>query len=83
MVVTDLEMPRLDGFGLVRRMRNQPKFEDMPVLIISTRESAEDRMRAMEAGADAYLVKQQLESESLLKTIRMLVGDETDTSTIH
>ena len=74
MVVTDLEMPRLDGFGLVRRMRNQPQHEEMPVLIISTRESAEDRMRAMEAGADAYLVKQQLDSENLLKSIRMLIG---------
>ena len=74
MVVTDLEMPRLDGFGLVRRMRNQPQHEDLPILIISTRESAEDRMRAMEAGADAYLVKQQLDSESLLKSIRMLIG---------
>lgn len=74
MVITDLEMPRLDGFGLVRRMRNQPQHEDLPILIISTRESAEDRMRAMEAGADAYLVKQQLDSENLLKSIRMLVG---------
>jgi len=74
MVVTDLEMPRLDGFGLVRRMRNQPQHEDLPILIISTRESAEDRMRAMEAGADAYLVKQQLDSENLLKSIRMLIG---------
>jgi len=74
MVVTDLEMPRLDGFGLVRRMRNQPKYEDLPILIISTRESAEDRMRAMDAGADAYLVKQQMDGESLLKNIRMLVG---------
>jgi len=74
MVVTDLEMPRLDGFGLVRRMRNQSQYEDIPVLIISTRESAEDRVRAIEAGADAYLVKQQLDSESLLKNIRMLVG---------
>lgn len=83
LVVTDLEMPRLDGFGLVRRMRNQPRYEDMPVLIISTRESAEDRTRAMEAGADAYLVKQQLESESLLKSIRMLVGDATGASTLE
>ena len=81
MVVTDLEMPRLDGFGLVRRMRNQPQHEDLPILIISTRESAEDRMRAMEAGADAYLVKQQLDSESLLKSIRMLIGPISGEST--
>jgi two-component system chemotaxis sensor kinase CheA len=74
MVITDLEMPRLDGFGLVRRMRNQSKYEDLPILIISTRESAEDRMRGLEAGADAYLVKQQLDGESLMKSINMLVG---------
>ena len=74
MVITDLEMPRLDGFGLVRRMRNQTKYEDLPILIISTRESAEDRMRGLEAGADAYLVKQQLDGESLMKSINMLVG---------
>jgi two-component system chemotaxis sensor kinase CheA len=73
-VITDLEMPRLDGFGLVRRMRNQAKYEDLPILIISTRESAEDRMRGLEAGADAYLVKQQLDGESLMKSINMLVG---------
>ena len=81
MIVTDLEMPRLDGFGLVRRLRNQPQHEELPILIISTRESAEDRMRAMEAGADAYLVKQQLDSESLLKSIRMLIGPIDSEST--
>ncbi len=74
MVITDLEMPRLDGFGLVRRMRNQSKYEDIPILIISTRESAEDRMRGLEAGADAYLVKQQLDGKSLMKSINMLVA---------
>ena len=73
-VITDLEMPRLDGFGLVRRMRNQARYEDIPILIISTRESAEDRMRGLEAGADAYLVKQQLDGEGLMKSINMLVG---------
>lgn len=83
MVVTDLEMPRLDGFGLVRRMRNQPQHEEMPILIISTRESAEDRMRAMEAGADAYLVKQQLDSDNLLKSIRMLIGPISSESALE
>jgi len=72
-IVTDLEMPRLDGFGLVRQLRNVSQYEDMPILIISTRESAEDRMRALEAGADAYLVKQQLEPEGLLKTMQGLI----------
>ncbi len=74
MVVTDLEMPRLDGFGLVRRLRNDPRFEDVPILVISTRESPEDRMRATEAGADAYLVKQQLDPERLREHLQRLLG---------
>lgn len=76
-LVTDLEMPRLDGFGLVRQLRNDPTYEDLPILVISTRESAEDRMRAIEAGADAYLVKQQLNGEEVIKTLQALIGPLT------
>jgi len=74
MIITDLEMPRLDGFGFVRQIRNQPAYEDMPVMVISTRESAEDRMRALEAGADSYMVKQHLDGDSILSTVQALVG---------
>jgi len=74
MVVTDLEMPRLDGFGFVRRIRNQSEYEDLPVMIISTRESAEDRMRAMESGADTYMVKQHLNGDEILKNVQALLG---------
>ncbi|MDX8401548.1 MAG: hybrid sensor histidine kinase/response regulator [Mariprofundaceae bacterium] len=75
LVVTDLEMPRLDGFGLVRRLRNDPRFEALPVLVISTRESPEDRMRAAEAGADAYLVKQQLTPDNLREHLHRLLDE--------
>jgi len=74
MVVTDLEMPRLDGFGLVRQIRNQPQYEDLPIMVISTRESSEDRLRALEAGADSYLVKQHLDADSIISTVKALVG---------
>ena len=74
LIVTDLEMPRLDGFGLVRQVRNESRFEDLPILVISTRESAEDRMRALDAGADAYLVKQQLSHQGLRDTLHKLFG---------
>jgi len=77
MVVTDLEMPRLDGFGLVRRIRNQSRYEDLPLMIISTRESSEDRMRALESGADTYMVKQQLNGDEILQTVKALVGNTT------
>lgn len=73
LIVTDLEMPRLDGFGLVRQMRNEPNFERMPILVISTRDSEEDRLRALDAGADAYLVKQQLSREGLANTLHGLL----------
>ena len=74
MIVTDLEMPRLDGFGLVRQIRNQPQYEDLPIMVISTRESSEDRLRALEAGADSYLVKQHLDADSIISTVKALVG---------
>ncbi len=77
LIVTDLEMPRLDGFGLVRQVRNETRFEDIPILVISTRESAEDRMRALDAGADAYLVKQQLSTDGLRTTLKKLFGSLT------
>ncbi|MDQ6953884.1 MAG: response regulator [Mariprofundaceae bacterium] len=76
MIVTDLEMPRLDGFGFVRRIRNQSAYEDLPVIVISTRESAEDRMRAMESGADTYMVKQHLNGDEILKTVQALLVSE-------
>ncbi|MDQ6995620.1 MAG: response regulator, partial [Mariprofundaceae bacterium] len=74
MVVTDLEMPRLDGFGLVRRIRNQSRYEDLPLMIISTRESTEDRIRALESGADTYMIKQQLKGDQILQTVKALIG---------
>jgi len=77
MIITDLEMPRLDGFGFVRHIRNQHQYEDLPVMVISTRESAEDRLRALESGADTYMVKQQLNGDDILKTVQTLVGSLT------
>ncbi|MDQ7003626.1 MAG: response regulator [Ghiorsea sp.] len=76
MLITDLEMPRLDGFGLVRQIRNQTKYEDLPIIVISTRESAGDRLRALEVGADSYMVKQHLEASNIISTVKALVGPD-------
>jgi DNA-binding response OmpR family regulator len=76
MLITDLEMPRLDGFGLVRQIRNQAEYAELPIIVISTRESAEDRMRALEAGADSYMVKQRLEAANIISTVKALVGPD-------
>jgi len=76
MLITDLEMPRLDGFGLVRQIRNQSEYKELPIVVISTRESAEDRMRALEVGADSYMVKQHLEASNIISTVKALVGPD-------
>ncbi|HTM20309.1 MAG TPA: response regulator [Kofleriaceae bacterium] len=56
-VLTDLEMPRLDGFGLIEKLRAHPPTESVPVVIISSRTSAANRKRARELGVDSFLAK--------------------------
>lgn len=66
LVVTDLEMPVLDGFGLLREIRSRPALADLPVVVFSTRGSDPDKRKASELGADAYLVKGQFREEDLI-----------------
>ncbi len=65
LLVTDLEMPRMDGFELIRRMRLQPRPTRLPAVVVSTRGSDADKLAAIEVGADAYLVKADFSRESL------------------
>jgi len=73
LVVTDINMPRMDGLSFIRKVRSSPEYAKLPILIVSTENEGKDLRRADEAGADAYLVKpvsaQQLvaEVERLLK----------------
>ncbi len=73
LVVTDINMPRMDGLSFIRKVRSSPEYADLPILIVSTENESKNLRRADEAGADAYLVKpvsaQQLvqEVERLLK----------------
>lgn len=71
LVVTDLEMPRVDGFGLVEGIRRRGL--QIPIIVVSTRGSVEDRRRASEAGANAYVVKTGFEGSTLLETIAKFV----------
>lgn len=57
MVITDVNMPELDGFGLLRKIRHSKAFQDMPVLMLTIRELAEDQISGYETGADDYLTK--------------------------
>lgn len=74
LVLTDIEMPRMDGLSLVQRMRQQEAHRDIPVVIVTTRDSDEDKRRGLEAGADAYFVKSQFDQDNLLETVRRLIA---------
>jgi two-component system, chemotaxis family, sensor kinase CheA len=71
-VVTDIEMPGMDGFELTRHLRSVPQFAQLPVVVVSTRERPEDRLRGLEAGADAYLTKQGLRPAELVGLVNRL-----------
>ena len=56
-ILTDINMPIMDGLKLVKRVRSDPTHKDTPVIIITTEGAAEDRKRAIELGANAYITK--------------------------
>jgi two-component system, chemotaxis family, sensor kinase CheA len=74
LVVTDLQMPRLDGFGLLAHLRADPERAHLPVVVVTSKGSEEDRRRGAEAGADAYVVKDEFDQRKLLDTVRRLLG---------
>jgi two-component system chemotaxis sensor kinase CheA len=73
LVVSDIEMPEVDGFELIAKIRSDPRHRDLPVVLVTSRESREDRERGIEAGADAYIVKGAFDQDRLLETIRRLI----------
>jgi len=74
-LISDVDMPRMDGIELVRQVKGDARFRDMPVVIVSYKESDEDRMRGLEAGADAYLTKGSFHDETLINTVVDLIGE--------
>jgi CheY-like chemotaxis protein len=73
LILTDVEMPRLDGLGLVRKVRKEQKLKEIPIVIVSTRGAEEDKRAGLEAGADAYIVKSMFEERTLRETIERLL----------
>jgi two-component system, chemotaxis family, sensor kinase CheA len=74
LVVSDVEMPRVDGFALTSRIRSELGMAELPVIIMTSLASEEHRRRGLEAGAQAYIVKSQFNQSNLLETIRQLLG---------
>jgi two-component system chemotaxis sensor kinase CheA len=74
LVITDFEMPELDGLELTRAIRADGALSSLPVIIVTSRGSEDDQHRGIEAGADAYMVKRSFDQQALLATVERLVG---------
>jgi two-component system sensor histidine kinase and response regulator WspE len=74
LVITDLDMPRMDGFELVRQIKNDSHLQALPVMIVSYKGSDEDRNRGLDAGANYYFTKSSFHDETLLQAVVDLIG---------
>ncbi|MBU6308689.1 MAG: hybrid sensor histidine kinase/response regulator [Planctomycetes bacterium] len=77
LVVTDVDMPRMDGIGLVSLIKADPARRETPVVIVSYKDREEDRLRGLDAGANRYLTKSSFHDETFVDTIIDLVGEAT------
>jgi two-component system chemotaxis sensor kinase CheA len=74
LVITDLEMPTMNGLELTRAIRGRAESASLPVVVVTSQGSDDDRRAGVEAGADAYMVKQSFDQHALLDTVERLVG---------
>lgn len=73
LVVSDVEMPKMDGFALTAKIKSSPKHSHIPVILVTALATERDKARGLSSGADAYLVKSEVEHSSLLEVIRQLI----------
>ena len=75
MVLTDIDMPRMDGIELVTLIKKAPNLQSLPVMIVSYKDREEDRRRGLDAGADYYLAKGSFDDAALLQVVTDLIGE--------
>jgi two-component system, chemotaxis family, sensor kinase CheA len=74
LMLVDVEMPGMDGFTLIERIRSEPALRHIPAILVTSRDAAEDRRRGREAGAQGYIVKSAFDQAELLTMIRSLMS---------
>jgi two-component system, chemotaxis family, sensor histidine kinase and response regulator WspE len=74
LVVSDVDMPRMDGIKLVAAIRSEARTKSLPVIIVSYKDSEQDRMRGLDAGADFYLTKSSFDDDTFVRAVRDLIG---------
>jgi len=73
LVVSDIEMPRMNGFDLTSKIRSDKKLAELPVVLVTALEAREDRERGIDVGANAYIVKSSFNQSNLLEVVRRLI----------
>ncbi len=74
LIITDIDMPHLDGIELLVHVKETAGYENIPVIILSYKDREEDRERGLEAGADYYLTKSSFHNQSLIEAVEDLIG---------
>jgi two-component system sensor histidine kinase and response regulator WspE len=75
LVVTDIDMPRMNGIELIAQVKQHANLKSLPVIIVSYKDREEDRMRGLEVGADYYLTKSSFHDDTFLNAVRDLIGE--------
>ncbi|RUX47126.1 hybrid sensor histidine kinase/response regulator, partial [Mesorhizobium sp. M7A.F.Ca.US.014.04.1.1] len=78
LVVTDIDMPRMDGIELVSLIRKDAHLKNTPIMIVSYKDREEDRSRGLDAGADYYLTKSTFQDEALIHAVVDMIGEATE-----
>jgi two-component system chemotaxis response regulator CheY len=73
LVITDINMPKMDGYVLIEKVRSDLQFEDIPIVIVSTEEEMIDKQRGFDIGANAYIVK-PTQPDVLIQNVKMLIS---------
>jgi len=75
LIITDIDMPRMNGFEFVSKIRNDDRLKNIPVVVVSYKDREEDRIRGLEVGANYYLTKSSFQDDSLLQVVQELIGE--------
>jgi two-component system sensor histidine kinase and response regulator WspE len=75
LLVSDVDMPRMNGIELIRTARRDPRFSELPIIIVSYKDREDDRVKGFEAGANAYLTKGSFHDDSFTRTVADLIGE--------
>lgn len=74
LIVLDVDMPEMTGFELAARLRMTPAYRDVPIILVTSRDTDEDKRRGLAAGADAYITKQSFTQRTFLETVRRFLA---------